>query len=377
MTGSSAEVGEAPAKILAVDDTPANLLALSAILEPLEAELVVADSGVEALDLAARQEFAAILLDVMMPGMDGFETLAKLRAIPSSEQTPVVLLTAYELDTQAIERVRGMGTVDYILKPIQPILLRSKVAALVSLFRRGEEIRHRDAALAAKDRDIAMLAHDLQNPLTTIKVSSELLLRSDCGDRSRNAAHRITRVAERMSDMIRSLTDYARAGRGAIPIARTPMDMGGLCGEIVADFRLSHPDRPIELGCAGALGGEWDHDRLYQAVSNLISNALKYGQGMVTVRVEDAGSDVQITVHNDGPVIAPELLPVMFKPFERGKQDRTGLGLGLYIVDEIVKAHHGEISVTSWPASGTTFAVQLPRNEHLATPRTGPAVSRG
>ncbi len=371
MSGSAAEVGEALAKILAVDDTPANLLALSSILEPLEVELVVADSGVEALGLAARHEFAVILLDVMMPGMDGFETLAKLRTIPSAEQTPVVLLTAYELDARAIERVRGMGTVDYILKPIQPILLRSKVAALVSLFRRGEEIRHRDAALAAKDRDIAMLAHDLQNPLTTIKASSELLLRSDRDPQTRNAANRIVRVAGRMSDMIRSLTDYARAGRGAIPIARTPMDIGGLCGEIVADFRLSHPERSIEVSSSGALGGEWDHDRLYQAGSNLISNAIKYGEGTVAVRVEDAGSDVQITVHNDGPVIAPELLPVMFKPFERGKQDRTGLGLGLYIVQEIVKAHHGEISVTSWPGSGTTFSVQLPRNAYLASPQVG------
>ena len=216
-----------------------------------------------------------------------------------------------------------------------------------------------------------MLAHDLQNPLTTIKASSELLLRSDCDHHSRNAATRIARVATRMSDMIRSLTDYARAGRGGIPIARTPMDMGGLCGEIVADFRLSHPERLIELGCSGALGGEWDHDRLYQAVSNLISNALKYGEGTVAVRVEDAGSDVQIAVHNDGPVIATELLPVIFKPFERGKQDRTGLGLGLHIVKEIVKAHHGEISVTSWPASGTTFAVQLPRNEFLSTSPLG------
>ena len=353
----------APARVLAVDDKPGNLLALSAVLEPLETELVVAASGSEALDFAARDEFAAILLDVMMPEMDGFETLAKLRTIPGAEHTPVVLLTAYELDTGAIERVRGMGTVDYILKPIQPILLRSKVAALVSLFRRGEEIRHRDAALAAKDRDIAMLAHDLQNPLTTIKISTDLLLKSDSDVHSRTAANRIARVAARMSEMIRSLTDYARAGRGAIPIARTPMDIGGLCSELVADFRLSYPDRPIELACSGALGGEWDHDRLYQALSNLISNALKYGEGTVVVRAEDAGVDVRIAVHNDGPVIAAELLPVIFKPFERGAQDRTGLGLGLYIVQEIVRAHHGEISVISYPASGTNFSVHLPRSE--------------
>lgn len=129
------------AKILAVDDNPANLLALSAVLEPLANRLVTATSGADALNLVARDEFAVILLDVKMHGMDGFATLAKLRTLPVAEQTPVILLTAYELDAEAIERVEGMGAIDYILKPIQPTLLRSKVAALVSLYRRGEEIR--------------------------------------------------------------------------------------------------------------------------------------------------------------------------------------------------------------------------------------------
>ena len=142
-------------KVLAVDDKPGNLLVLSAVLEPLEVEVIAAATGRDALKLAAQDEFAAILLDVVMPELDGFETLAKLRMIPSALTTPVVLVTAHELDGQAIERVQGMGTVDYVLKPIEPILLRSKVAALVSLFRRGKEIRRRDAALAAKDRDIA------------------------------------------------------------------------------------------------------------------------------------------------------------------------------------------------------------------------------
>ncbi|HEX3905158.1 MAG TPA: hybrid sensor histidine kinase/response regulator [Polyangia bacterium] len=369
--------GSVVAKVLAVDDKPGNLLALAAVLDPLEVEVVAVATGADALRLAAQDEFAAILLDVLMPDLDGFETLAGLRMIPSALATPVILVTAHELDGRAIERVQGMGTVDYVLKPIEPVLLRSKVAALVSLFRRGKEIRRRDAALAAKDRDIAMLAHDLQTPLTTIEMSAQLLLSGD-GDpgQLRSASDRIVRAAHRMSEMIRSLTDYARAGHGPFPIERSDMDLGEVCGELIADLRSSNPGRAIDLACSGDLRGKWDRERLYQAVSNLIGNALKYGVGTISVRAEDASSDARVSVHNDGPPIAADLLPLIFKPFERGTQDRQGLGLGLYIVQEIVKGHQGEISVTSSAGVGTTFLVRLPRLAPATPSSTAPPSGR-
>jgi signal transduction histidine kinase len=312
--------------------------------------------------LAPKDEFAAILLDVVMPGLDGFETLARLRMIPSVIATPVILVTAHELDGRAIERVQGMGTVDYVLKPIEPVLLRSKVAALVSLFRRGKEIRRRDAALAAKDRDIAMLAHDLQTPLAAIEMSAQLQLRGDCdASQFRGSSDRIVRAARRMSEMIRSLTDYARAGHGPFPIERSDMDLGEVCNEVITDLRSSNPEGAIDLECSGELRGEWDRERLYQAVSNLIGNALKHGVGTVSVRAEEEDADALVSVHNDGPPIAADLMPLIFNPFERGTQNRQGLGLGLYIVQEIVKGHQGEISVTSSAGAGTTFSVRLPR----------------
>lgn len=361
---SMEQPGSVAAKVLAVDDKPGNLLVLSAVLEPLEVEVIAAATGRDALKLAAHDEFAAILLDVVMPELDGFETLAKLRMIPSALTTPVVLVTAHELDGQAIERVQGMGTVDYVLKPIEPILLRSKVAALVSLFRRGKEIRRRDAALAAKDRDIAMLAHDLQTPLTAIEMSAQVLLSGD-GDASqfRGASDRIMRTAHRMSEMIRSLTDYARVGHGPFPIERSNVDLGEVCNELITDFRSSNPERTIDLTCSGELRGEWDRERLYQAMSNLISNALRYGVGTVSVLAEGTGADARVSVHNDGPPIPAELLPLIFEPFERGTQDRRGLGLGLYIVQEIVKAHQGDVSATSSADSGTMFSIELPRGQ--------------
>jgi two-component system, sensor histidine kinase and response regulator len=364
-------------KILAVDDHPANLLALSAILDPLHQELVPAGSGRQALELASRQEFAVILLDVMMPEMDGFETLARLRSIPSAARTPVVLLTAYELDPRALEKAHVMGAVDYLLKPIAPELLRGKVEALIALYRSEKEVRRRGDALAAKDRGIAMLAHDLQNPLASIVMSARQVRGAHLDDRERGAMDRISRGAARMSQMVRDLTDYAHAGNGAMPISPAPMDLGALCREVADDLRASDPVRPIDLDTAGDLTGQWDRSRLHQALSNLLGNAVKHGAGAIAIRAGGAADNVDVAVHNDGPPIAPHLLPVIFRPFERGDGNRPGLGLGLYIVSEIARAHRGTVSVVSSTEDGTTFVLQLPRDPTLSCDASPSAPSRG
>jgi signal transduction histidine kinase len=348
-------------KTLAVDDNPANLIALCGILERLDTEVVVAHSGPEALMLAARDTFAVILLDVMMPEMDGFETLVRLRHIPGARTTPVVLVTAYDLDAMEIERAQGGGMVDYIRKPVPPELLRSKVAALVALHRRGEELRRRDEALSAKDRDIAVLAHDLQRPLTVILAAGGMLARARLDDRAAVNAARVARAATQMSEMIQSLTDFARAGRGPFPVAPERMNLGQLCRDVVDDFRLTETAGQIELGCSGELDGQWDRNRLHQALANLLGNALRYGSGPVAIRAHGEGARVEVAVHNDGPPIDAALMSSIFRPFARGGQHGAVLGLGLYIVREIAKAHHGEVSVTSSREAGTTFLLQLPR----------------
>jgi signal transduction histidine kinase len=351
---TDAEIGEgaAPA-VLAVDDYPVNLLALSAILESLPIRLVTAGSGRAAIARAQEQEFGVILLDVMMPEMDGFETLTRLRSIPACHETPVILLTAYELAPDAVAQLEGMGMVDYILKPIAPVILKSKISALMSLHQRGE-------ALAAKDRHIAMLAHDLQGPLMAIGFSADRLAHGNLDAGLRPAADRIRRGVGRMTEMIQNLTDHARAGRGAFPVASERMDVGELCREISDEFREREPGR-VDFGAAGDLVGEWDRNRLYQAIANLLTNALRYGEGKAVLRARQADGTVEVSVHNDGPPIPEDLLRTIFKPFERGADSRSGLGLGLYIVHEIVKAHHGTVEVTSTATDGTTFVVRLPR----------------
>ncbi|HXU60625.1 MAG TPA: hybrid sensor histidine kinase/response regulator [Polyangia bacterium] len=343
-----------PAAVLAVDDHPANLLALEAIFEPLDIELVTVKSGPEALRLAEKRPFAVILLDVVMPEMDGFEVLDRLRKLPQSRETPVILLTAYEFDPRNIESLQGAALVDYIVKPIASALLRAKVRALVSLFQRGE-------ALAARDRDIAMLAHDLQTPLASIAAGTLLLSRTELADRSRAITDRVTRTVRRMSDMVTDLTDYARAGLGPMPVVARAVDLGQLTEEVVGECQQLEGGERIKLEKAGDLTGHWDPNRLAQAISNLIRNAVTHGEGEVLVRVREAGPDVELHVHNAGDPIPAERLPIMFQPFERGNTEGRGLGLGLYIVRAIAAAHGGTVDAASSQSEGTTFRLSLPR----------------
>jgi signal transduction histidine kinase len=340
--------------VLAVDDRPANLVALSALFERLDIDLVTAMSGRDAIRLAAAQPFAVMLIDVVMPDMDGFQTVRELRALPLAAQTPIILLTAYEFDPREIESLQGTALVDYVGKPIAAGLLRAKVEALASLYRRGE-------ALAAKDRDIAILAHDLQTPLASISAGAELLLRDARDERTRSVGLRVVQTVRRMSDMVSDLTDYARVGRGAIPIKARPLDLAALAHEVATDCRGLDGGERLLLEATGDAQGEWDPDRLYQAVSNLIVNALRYGEGDIRVRTSGDGAFVELSVQNFGPPIPGHQLPAIFEPFQRGSNDRQGLGLGLFIVRAIVSAHGGTVEARSSETAGTQFTLRLPR----------------
>jgi len=340
--------------VLAVDDRPANLLALEAVLERLDIDLVTASSGREALRHAAERSFAVMLIDVVMPDMDGFATVRELRALPLAAQTPIILLTAYEFDPREIESLQGTALVDYVGKPIAAGLLRGKVEALVSLYRRGE-------ALAAKDRDIAILAHDLQTPLASIAAGAELLLRSAKDPQTKAVALRVAQTVQRMSHMVSDLTDYARVGQGPIPVKACAVDLATLAAEVANDCRQLEGGERLRIESTGNASGQWDPDRLYQAVSNLVVNALRYGEGDVCVRTDGDGASVRLSVQNFGATIPAPRLDAIFEPFQRGSDHRQGLGLGLYIVRAIVSAHGGSVEATSSEQAGTLFTVRLPR----------------
>ena len=348
------------ARILAVDDTPENLLALRALLEPLGHQIITADSGEKALSLAAESEFALVLLDVMMPRMDGFETLRRLRELPSFDGTPVLLLSAYDPPPKMQEHAYRMGALDYLFKPIEPDVLRAKVDVYTSLYRRGVELQRWRASLAAKDRYIAILAHDLRSPLTAIKTTAETQARGETSPRICSQAARILRVVMRMERMTQELLDFARAGTGGMPVAPVDMDLATLSRESVDEVAAAHPERALNLETEGNLEGRWDRERVHQALSNLLGNAIQYGRGKIAVRARRLPGRVEVAVWNGGDSIPSDQIARIFEPFERGQQGGTGIGLGLYIVREIAQSHGGAVSVESAPATGTTFTLSLP-----------------
>jgi two-component system sensor histidine kinase/response regulator len=371
-----------PASILVVDDNPANLIALDAVLERLGHRVVRATSGAEALAWVEREEFAVVLLDVQMPVMDGFQTLSHLQGLPHGRNVPVIFMTALHQDMVTTQRGYAAGAIDYIIKPFEPELLRAKVNSLVLLYRRGAELKrraeiivlkeleaaraHADATRAEeasrlKDRFIGILGHDLRNPLTAITNSAHLLLRaSDLPERHHNSAARILRASERMAQMIRDVLDFTRGQLGGgIPVEPTHADLAEICRRVVDETKAVHPQREIVLATRGDLSGHWDGARLEQVVSNLVGNAVHHGQGQILVEAICQEHDVVLRVRNGGPPIPPEELPILFEPFNKGQSGgrRTeGLGLGLYIVKEIVRAHGGTVQVQSSASEGTTFA---------------------
>jgi PAS domain S-box-containing protein len=230
------------------------------------------------------------------------------------------------------------------------------------------------AALEFRDRVIAIIGHDLRNPLSAVLgIVGLARLDQTMPQVQRNHFHQIDTAARRMIEMIKSLLDFTQARFvGRLPIAPAPTDVRELCLRVLAEYRATHPECTIEVEVGGDVRGEWDGGRISQVISNLVGNAIGHGDPAEPIRLSIDGDDanVQIRVHNKGTPISSELLPLLFQPFRRGDGDRPrGLGLGLYIVQQIVMAHGGSIEVTSTLEDGTTFVARLPRaNSSAASP---------
>jgi signal transduction histidine kinase len=194
---------------------------------------------------------------------------------------------------------------------------------------------------------------------------------ADCGDADhRKLATKIDRAGRRMHGLIEDILDLVR-GRFAvgIPLSAQATNLVDLCRAVIDESRLARPERPMTLDASGDVNGCWDAGKLGRVVSNLIGNAVDHSpHGTIHVRVSDRGDQVALEVHNQGEPIDPQVLPVLFEPFRRGETSHNGLGLGLHIVREIVRAHRGSVDVRSTAADGTTFVVMLPRGTQRPEP---------
>ena len=353
----------APVKILLVDDVQENLIVLEALLARDGVELLLAQSGREALELLLDHDVALALLDVQMPEMDGFELAELMRGTERTRHVPIIFVTAGPRDSHRVFRGYEIGAVDFLFKPIDPILLGHKVTTFVELHKQRDELRQ---MLRLNEMFVAAISHDLRSPLSVVVTGSSLLSREALEPGAAKTLGRIRASGARMVGMLDQLNDLARARLGGgISLEKTTTNLRAVVDGAVEEQRILYPDRRIEVVHeeSEALEGAWDEHRVQRVVANLVGNALRHGAPSEPVVVKTTGdaSTATLTVHNGGQ-IPEQSLPHLFDPFWRGATTkRESLGLGLYIVDQIVRAHDGAVHVDSTAPNGTTFRVELPR----------------
>jgi signal transduction histidine kinase len=435
--------GHEAANILMVDDQPARLLTYRAILEPLGHNLVAVNSGLEALEALMKQEFAVVLLDVKMPGMDGFETAALIHDHPRFETTPIIFVTGVHVTE--FDRLKGYkaGAIDYVYIPVVPEILRSKVAVLIELDRQRRalqnvnkelaesnrrleeanytlqsektreleeinghlkkvndelvrsnewletEIRERvraetslKEAVVKRDEFLAMLSHELRNPLSPLRNASHMLMQGETEDPkiiwSRGV---IARQLKHMIRLVDDLLDVSRIARGKIVLVSEAVPVAEVIAAAVETVQplLDQKKQQLEINSARSnLTVRGDPVRLAQVVGNLLHNAAKYtGEGgQIVLATRSNEGCAEIVVRDSGIGIPPESLPHIFELFTQIPSERAstsgGLGIGLALVRALVELHGGEIAAASRGADlGSEFTVRLPLFESGEAARDG------
>lgn len=263
-----------------------------------------------------------------------------------------------------------------------PVSAGGRLIAVGVLMR---EVTEQRRAEALQRHLLGVVGHDLRSPLMAITASAELMLSGSPGEAQTRALERILRGARRIEGIIRALVDYTllEVG-GGIPLRRRRTDLGAIARAVAEEAEAAHAGRRVRVTSCEPIPGEWDPDRVGQALANLVGNAIDYSPPESTVEVSCRvqGGEGVVRVSNQGAPIAPELVPALFEPFRRGDDERSqrrkGLGLGLYIARQIVAAHGGAIEHASAPEAWTTFTVRLPLSAAgVPAPEPGGAVSRG
>lgn len=347
-------------------------------------------SGREALKLAEEHDFAAILLDVQMPGMDGFETAKRLRATPRSRVTPIIFVTAIHRSEEYEQRGYIAGAVDYLFKPINTQILESKLAVFAQLFQQAEEIRRQGEllreqavrekenqmlkqALAAKDEFISMASHELRTPMTPLLLQLQSLTRmlqsQSLGELDPVRVKHMLSISgaqvQRLARTVDELLDVSRISTNKLNLNIEEVDLGALVERVIALYaaELQRVNCVVDFVAEPGVIGYWDPFRLEQVLINFLSNAARYAAGKpLEVRVWRDHGKAAVSVRDEGIGIKTEDQSRIFQRFERAASSRhfAGLGLGLYISQQIVTLHRGEISVESEPAKGSRFTVKLP-----------------
>jgi signal transduction histidine kinase len=409
---AAANEQEALPVVLLVDDDERNLLALEALLEGEDYALAKAQTGDEALLALMDGEYAAIILDVKMPGVSGIELARLIKQRRRTRNIPIIFLTAHYLEDEHVMMAYDVGAVDYLTKPINSAVLRSKVNVFVDLFRKtraltalnerleaqnillkreAEERARRivaedaraeaEAANEAKDRFLAMLSHELRTPLTPIVYAVAMLeLDENCPPHMREALATIKRNVRVETRLIDDLLDLARVRSGKLVLHVQPTDAHEALREAIRIGSNDAANRSIRVYedlRAPSARLNADPARLQQIFWNLLSNAVKFTPegGAITVRSTGDGDTLRIEICDTGVGIEPQKLDRIFDAFEQGHAGGSpGLGLGLAICRALVDLHGGTIEASSaGPGRGTSFVVRLPIEDSVFVEESSPA----
>lgn len=344
-------MADLPPRILFVEDDIGKRYVIARQLRAEGFDVVEATTGAEALARLS-PEFDVAILDIKLPDMYGWDICKRIKENPQTASIMVLELSA-TLAT-AHDRARGLelGADAYLVHPVELIELAATLRALHRL-RKAERERERHRELF-----LGTVGHDLRNPLQTIVTATQVL----AGSPTLTAAdHKTVATIERMADRMRRLIDqlliFTQGAAGGVPIERELVDLGGLCRTLTREHARS---REVVVDDQLATAILIDGERMTQLVDNLITNAIRYGEGKIAVRIAREGDSAVLAVHNHGTPIAPDKLATLFDPYKRAARSHGGVGLGLYIVEQIARSHGGAVQVTSTADAGTTFTVRIP-----------------
>lgn len=366
--------------ILLVDDRPENLLALEKILERPGLNIIKANSGNEALGLLLEHDFALILLDVMMPEMDGFETAELIRGNTETKHIPIIFVTAISKEQQHVFKGYESGAVDYLFKPLNPDILISKVNVFLELHRQKSELKavnqqlHKarleaEVASRAKSSFLNRLSHELRTPLNGVIGMTGLLLDTGLAKKQREFVETVRGGADKLLTVINDILDFSQIDVGDLDLETLDFNLRTTLEDASDIIGIRAQERGLEFVCLiepdvpSLVRG--DPGRLRQVLSYLTDNAIKYTpEGEISLRVSiqsesDSRTIIRIEIKDTGIGIPEEQQPYLFDAFSQvdrlSENDSGGTGLGLTISRELIELMDGEIGMTSEEGKGSNF----------------------